>query len=140
MRNLIPLVMVMSLLLSWARASQATDGVSTAAISLITQSISGTPLLVKANAFVGAIPIIVNRNTGERFMKPLVNREDKPLPGTSVAPCSGHTPHRLLAAGSSGRSGKPMDVSLFQKPSSSSKLLDIERGHSDFGGLNAGEG
>jgi hypothetical protein len=143
MRNLIPLVIVVSLLLSWARASQATDGVSTAAISLITQSISGTPLLVNANAFVGAIPIIVHRNTGERFMKPLVNREDRPLPGTSVAPCSGHTPHRSLAAGSSGRSGndgKPMDVWLFQKPSSSSKLLDIERGHSDFGGLNAGEG
>ena len=130
MRNLIPLVMVMSLLLSWARASQATDGASTAAISFITQSISGTPLLAKANSFVGAIPIIVNRNRGERLMKPLVNREDGPLPGTSVAPCSDHTPHRSLA-GSSGRSGndrKPMDVWFFQKPSSSSKLLDIERG------------
>ena len=73
MRNLIPLAMVMSLLL-WTHGSDATDGVSTAAISLITQSISGTPLLVKANAFVGAIPIIVNRNTGERLIKPLVNR------------------------------------------------------------------
>jgi hypothetical protein len=142
MRNLIPLAMVMSLLL-WTHGSDATDGVSKAAISRIWQSISGTPLLVKANAFVGAIPIIVNRKTGERFMKLLANREDRPLPGTSVAPYSGHTPRRSLVAGSSIRcsnDGKPIDVWLFQKPSSPSKLLDIERGHSDSDGLNAGEG
>ena len=141
MRKLIPLAIVMSLLLWWAHASQATDG--TSAISLITQSISGTPVLVKANAFVGAITTIVSRNTGERFMKPLLNREDRALPGTSVAPCSGHTPHMSLAADwpiLSGNDGKPMDVWLFQKPSSSSKLLNIERGHSDFDGLNTGEG
>jgi hypothetical protein len=141
MRKLIPLAIVMSLLLWWAHASQATDG--TAAISLITQSISGTPVLVKANAFVGAITTVVNRNTGERFMKPLLNREDRASPGTSVAPCSGHTPHMSLAAGClirSGNDGKPMDVWLFQKPSSSSKLLNIERWHSDLDGLNAGEG
>jgi hypothetical protein len=120
MRKLIPLAVLTSLLLWWAHVSQATDGVSAAAISGLRETRSGMQVLVNANAFVEAISVIVNHHTGDRFMKACVNtKKDSFLQPSWLLPGSIH--HTWRSQGSSIRSGtdgKKMDVWLSQKENS----------------------